>query len=812
MKTTLRKSLIVKTRPQARSENIVSWGKYRVSVLTDRLFRIERSENGVFRDGATQTVWYRDMDKQKYTFTEKADCAIIETAACRLILKEEREDCFVETDGTRLPIENEGNLLGTYRTLDGCIGDWQILGNANAPVPLGNGVCSRSGVAVLDDSASLTLAKNGEIIAEKADGSDEYIFVYGDDYRGAVKALYLITGATPLVPRFALGNWWSRYHAYTQDEYIRLMNAFEEKEIPLTVATVDMDWHYSKSVDEEFSVTASGKNTEYYCGMDKHGGLGWTGYTWNKRLFYDYKKFLKDLKDKGLQVTLNLHPAQGVRYWEDGYEAMAVALGKDSALKECIPFDIANPQFINAYFEILHKPYEESGVDFWWLDWQQGTQSSTAGLDPLWSLNHYHYYDNADGHFSPMILSRYSGVGAHRYPLGFSGDTHIAWETLEYLPYFTATATNIGYTWWSHDIGGHHCGKKDDELFVRMLQYGVFSPINRLHGTSSPVISKEPWLYQNGAGHIVAEWLRFRHKLIPYLYSASRRTHTDGLALVEPLYYEWNTSKAYEYKTQYLFGGQLLVIPIATPAEKDGYARVRAWLPAGEWTDIFTGDKYLSPDGGIERTLLRTLEQIPVLARAGGILPLSRDKGNSVQNPQKLDICVWSGKGKFCLFEDGRTDGSEVEFVTEFTANLNETEGVCTQSLKISSHGERDVIPQNRTLRVLFKDIAWQSEAEVYRNGERLNIAKCLTECACIEFPYDTAEEYEVRVRFQKPTRLEYLKARVTEILLRGEAPNGIKGGAHTKLQAVRTVNEFVSTVTSGDLPDCIKRRLLESV
>lgn len=106
--------------------------------------------------------------------------------------------------------------------------------------------------------------------------------------------------------------------------------------------------------------------------------IGWTGYTWNKRLFYDYKKFLKDLKDKGLQVTLNLHPAQGVRYWEDGYEAMAAALGKDPASKECIPFDITNPQFINAYFEILHKPYEESGVDFWWMDWQQGTQSSTV--------------------------------------------------------------------------------------------------------------------------------------------------------------------------------------------------------------------------------------------------------------------------------------------------------------------------------------------------------------------------------------------------------------------------------------------------
>lgn len=93
--------------------------------------------------------------------------------------------------------------------------------------------------------------QNGEIAKIYADGTDEYIFAYGDDYRGAVKALYLICGGVPMVPRFALGNWWSRYHDYSDEEYLTLLNRFKKREIPLSVATIDMDWHYSTDLDEQ---------------------------------------------------------------------------------------------------------------------------------------------------------------------------------------------------------------------------------------------------------------------------------------------------------------------------------------------------------------------------------------------------------------------------------------------------------------------------------------------------------------------------------------------------------------------------------
>ena len=125
-------------------------------------------------------------------------------------------------------------------------------------------------------------------------------------------------------------------------------------------------------------------------------------------------------------------------------------------------FDLADPRFVEGYFEILHHPMEAQGVDFWWLDWQQGQrmvhskQPVAEVMDPLWWLNHLHFYDlGRDGTKRPFIFSRWGGLGNQRYPIGFSGDSCVTWASLEFQPYFTATASNVAFGWWSHDIGGH---------------------------------------------------------------------------------------------------------------------------------------------------------------------------------------------------------------------------------------------------------------------------------------------------------------------------------------------------------------------
>ena len=261
-------------------------------------------------------------------------------------------------------------------------------------------MASTTGAAVLDDGSSLILKADGTLSPRSVKETDIYVFAYGKDFRGALKALYRICGKTPLIPRFALGNWWSRYYAYTEKEYLHLMDRFAARKVPFTVATVDMDWHWSETLDEAKGISRDGKNDEL------HGGNnGWTGYSWNTDLFPDYKRFLGKLHEKNLKVTLNLHPADGVRYFEDSYEEMAQAMGVDPATEQQIPFDISDDRYINAYFDVLHRPYEKDGVDFWWIDWQQGSKSSMEGLDPLWALNHYHFLDNVLSH-QPLILSR----------------------------------------------------------------------------------------------------------------------------------------------------------------------------------------------------------------------------------------------------------------------------------------------------------------------------------------------------------------------------------------------------------------------
>ncbi len=796
----LKKSLIAATNPVANDKNIVFWKDYRVTVLQDRLFRLEKGKT--FRDCATQTVWFRNMESQSFTFTDKGDTAVVDTGACRLILSEKRKDCRIELNGKAFKIGNSGNLKGTARTLDLCDGDsfFPNLYNGDATaykVQLENGVCSKTGVAVLEDSHSLTLGEDGQVKAGKYSGSDEYIFAYGSDFRGALKALYLITGSTPKIPRFALGNWWSRYHAYTDKEYLRLLNGFEEHEVPLTVATIDMDWHHSGWLDKKFDIKKKDRNTEFY-----GGEWGWTGYSWNQDLFPDYKAFLKKIQEKNLKITLNLHPADGIRWWEDMYPQMAEAMGIDPETAEQVKFDITDTKFINAYFDIVHKPYEKDGVAFWWIDWQQGASSKIEGLDPLWSLNHYHYLDNGENHSDPMILSRYSGLGSHRYPLGFSGDTFVTWKTLRYLPYFTANAANAGYTWWSHDIGGHQQGDHNGEMYARHIQYGVFSPINRLHCSDALTMTKEPWAYENGAGKVAEDFMRLRHAMIPFLYTQSWRTHKEGKALVEPLYYQWNCKEAYTYKNEYLFG-DLLVAPVVSPSGTDGYARVKAWIPEGKWTDIFTGDCYEAPAGGREVTLLCHLERYPVLAKAGTILPLSRDEGNACGNPEKLEVGVYSGNGKFSLYEDGKAG----ECFTNFSAT-NEN-GV--QILTIQTEGQSAVIPENRTLRVLFKDIP-DGEVTLYKNGRKWDTEALLTSCAGMELAFDPDADYRIEVTYQPQTEIQKQIVRAGRVLLRAEDNHNEKNSTYRKLMDAKNLDEYKSTVEESKLKTATKLRLLETI
>ena len=671
------------------------------------MIRLEYCEDGQFEDRATQCVIDRKFKVPEYQVIENEESLEIITDKIHLVYNKQKFTDYGLSVQVRGNIsvyhsiwhfgEEATDLRGTARTLD----------EADGAIELEHGIISRFGYGILDDSRSLVITEDGWVEPRKEDCIDIYFLGYGHEYEHCLKDYYHLTGKTPLLPRYALGNWWSRFYRYNDQEYKALMTRFEKEEIPFSVSVIDMDWHL---VD-----------------IDPKYGSGWTGYTWNKELFPDPKEFMTWLHDHGLKVTLNVHPAGGVQAHEEKYKEMAEAMGRDWEKEEPVNFDVTDQKFLKAYFEYLHHPNEEEGVDFWWLDWQQGGLSKIPGLDPLWMLNHYHYLDSGRRGKRRLTFSRYAGMGSHRYPVGFSGDTIISWESLAFQPYFTANASNVGYGWWSHDIGGHMKGYRDEELSTRWIQFGVFSPIMRLHSSNSAFTGKEPWNYNAVSENIMKRYLKLRHEMIPYLYTMNYHASHDGQPLIRPMYYlEPEQPEAYEVPNEYYFGTELVVCPITEPTDKAaGTACVKAWIPEGKWYDIFSGLKY---DGGRMLELYRSLEDIPVLAKEGAIIPLTdlTEYTNSVENPKELAVKIVPGKkNAFILMEDtGDTcEDKEENWAQTKLEWINENEFIIHPA-----NGNLDVIPKRRTWKMEFYGIADVDNLEVTVGGKAIETERIYDE------------------------------------------------------------------------------------
>ncbi|EXJ61399.1 uncharacterized protein A1O5_11714 [Cladophialophora psammophila CBS 110553] len=638
------------SKPVAHPDAVVAGPHYRFTILTDRLIRYEWSYDGKFEDRASTFAINREFPVPKFQVVDRAEELEIINEHFHLSYDKKRFSasgllCSFSAKvtlwgaqwrfGAQPSHGRRENLGGTARTLD------EVDGRCD----MGNGVLSRFGYAALDDSKSMLFDGQGFVAGRRpGDRIDGYLFCHGHDYKGAIRDFYAVSGKQPLLPRWALGNWWSRYYKYHQDEYIGLMDKFKSHDVPLSVAVVDMDWHM---VDDPRVPHA-----------------GWTGYTWDKKLFPDPATFGRELHSRNLKITLNDHPHSGIHAHEDSYEEMAKFLGHDISKKNPILFDPTTPKFMEAYLNILHRSIERVACDFWWIDWQQGSHTKVPGIDPLWLLNHFHFLDNALGGKRPLIFSRYAGPGSHRYPVGFSGDTVTTWASLEFQPEFTATASNIGYGWWSHDIGGHFHGKRDDELVTRWVQFGVFSPIMRLHSSNSRWTSKEPWLYRKESGDIIEGFMRLRHRMIPYLYMCNVRASTDDEPLMQPMYWLFpESAEAYQVPNQYFFGSELIVAPIVKPRDKrTNLACVKVWLPPmHRHVDVFTGTVY---DGNRELNMYRPLHEIPVLAHEGSIIPLDANKRpeNGGLNPEHFEVLVVIGRnGKTLVLEDPADDSLQVE-------------------------------------------------------------------------------------------------------------------------------------------------------
>jgi alpha-glucosidase (family GH31 glycosyl hydrolase) len=616
--------------PIANPQAVVTIGHARFTVLTPQLLRMEWAGDSRFEDHASLVFLNRRLPVPRFNSKRVGQELTLVTGALRLTYnaggleggKFSAEDLAITfmLHGTKVSwhpgLPETGNLLGTTRTLDGAWGN-------KTKEPIGQGLISRDGWTLIDDSSrplfdsdnfNFTRGEDSPwpwvMLRAAGDRQDWYFFGYGHDYKQALHDFVRVAGRIPLPPRFAFGTWWSRYWMYSDQELDNLVRGFHESDVPLDVLVIDMDWHLSANqLKAAHETDQSGKR------------LGWTGYTWNPLLFPDPEAFLSHIRREGLETTLNLHPASGVQPWEKAYPAMARAMGIDPATKKYVPFDITNKRFATEYIDILHHPLEREGVDFWWLDWQQQATTNTPGVNPTWWLNYVHFTDQEREGKRPLILHRWGGLGNHRYQIGFSGDTISVWQSLAFQPWFTATAANVGYAYWSHDIGGHKPGAIDPELYTRWIEFGVFSPILRTHTDKNPESERRIWAYPEPYSEIMRNSFHLRYALEPYIYTEARHAYDTGVAFLHPLYYEWpEADAAYDNKGEYVFGSRMIAAPITKPVDSaTELAQESVWIPEGEWIETATGTRFTGP---AQQARSFSIDQIPVYVRAGAIVPL----------------------------------------------------------------------------------------------------------------------------------------------------------------------------------------------
>jgi len=670
--------------PVANPESVIVSDHTRFTILTPRLIRLEWSETGKFEDRGTYAFPTRYAPAPPFRTHIEGKVLTIDTGL--LMLHHTQNSGKFSADNLSITFELNGerqtwvpgmpnslNLCGTRRTLDECEGD----------AALEEGILSRAGWALFDDSGSAVFNPDDGWAAPRPDHEvqDWYFFGYGHDYKAALAEYTRFGGPIPLIPRFALGGWWSRYWAYSERDLRALVRDFERHGLPLDVLVIDMDWHTPHS---------------------------WTGYTWNRDLFPDPPAFLKWIHDKGLRVTLNLHPAEGVQAFEEICPRFARAMGVDPESSEPIPFRPTDKRFARNYFELLHHPMEDEGVDFWWMDWQQGASSEMKGLDPLPWINHLHFHDSTRRGTRPMLYSRWGGLGSHRYHIGFSGDTYAVWSALQFQPYFTATASNVAYGWWSHDIGGHMGGATEPELYARWVQFGALSPCLRLHATKDPRAERRPWKYPQGVYHVAKAAFQWRYQLLPYVYTMARVASETSIPLCRPMYYDYpEEDAAYAARYQYFFGDQMIAAPIVHPSDPEtGMAAADVWLPQGQWIDYTTKETFTGPRWV---RLVGDLNRVPMLMKAGAILPLATPfeamapphlaSGTTDAIPQdKLILSVFPGAdGAFRLYEDDGITEAYKEGQYEWTEIRSRTEGKDTWTVDIAPvEGRCDALPPQR--------------------------------------------------------------------------------------------------------------------
>ena len=636
------------------NDKIITFDKARFTVITENLIRFEYADNRVFCDDTTLFAVNRAHNGCDVEVVQNETTLEIKTDAIHLFYKNDgkffsSENLYGTVSGEEWHFgkENKRNLGGTLSTLDGVDG----------PRKLNDGLISRDGWFVIEDSDATPIRDgwimNGVIRREK----DFYLFGYGNNYKKALKTLFYVSGKAALPRKYVFGSWYSRWWAYTDEEILGIVDEYDQNDFPLDIMVIDMDWHHH---DWTYRGTEECIKRKAKAGYGHATNLGWTGYSWNHRLIKDPPAMLQALHDKGIVVTLNDHPHDGVRTHEEAYENF---MKKMNLPPECgldVEFDAGSKRYMTAFFEGVHDQIEAIGVDFWWLDWQQDHLKpfikGTRMKHIPW-LNYCYYHQAEKKGLRGLSFSRWGGFGDHKHPIYFSGDTKATWECLKFEVAFTAASANAGLFYWGHDTGGFF-GEPNAELYVRWTQFSALSACLRAHSERNATLDRRPWKWGEKEADAMRKSYHLRSRLMPYIYSLAYRGYEEGIPMIEPMYYEYpDDENAYTHDNQYFFGNAFLCAPITSPLDKTGIAEQTVWVANGIWYDFFTGEKY---DEGTH-TISCPLDRFPLLVKGGIPIPMQNYTKRMTTTPlNDLVITCFPGeKGEFTLYED---DGISREF------------------------------------------------------------------------------------------------------------------------------------------------------
>ncbi len=719
---------------------IITGKKYRITILSDILVRLEYSPNGEFEDRPTEQIIFRRFPIPKFIKQEDNNFLVISTKYFKL--EYQKEMPFMGSKASpdqylKISLNNSDkywylgssearNFKGTAYSLD----------NSDGEATYQKGLYSTDGFVSIDDAKSLILNPDGTYSKRNDNRVDTYVFMYRKDFGFCLRDYFKLTGKPALIPRFALGIWWNKNIEYDSKSIETLVADFKRNDIPLSVFLMGPLWHL------------------------KHEGVN-NGFTFNYKLIENPKNLIDYLHNNNIKIGLNINPLEGIHPEEIAYNRFKEATGYTFDEKKkssgIIPFNVFNKDMVTAYFNEFIKPLDDMGTDFFWIDY-----NNPKDLYTLRALNRYHFenykkYVNKRG----MILSRNGEIASHRYPCLYSGETIVSWKNLNMLPEFNSRGSNIGLSWWSHDIGGFKSGVEDSELYMRFCQLGTYSPIFRLSSDSSHYYKREPWLWDVKTFSVVKEYLKLRHQLIPYIYTEGYKYAKTGLPLIQPVYYRY--PEIYDeplYKNEYYFGTELFIAPITTKKDLLMNRTVhRIFLPNGIWYDFKTGKKYV---GGKRYVTFFKDEDYPVFAKRGTIIPLAELNGdiNNTSAPKALDIHIFPGAsntyklyeddGISSLYEDGYYAISDIDY------NYQANNFTCIIRLV---EGKKEVLPEIRSYKVRFRNTRKPTDVLVYVGEEKITNFKS----------YPEANDFVVEVNNIPSTKQLSINCRGTDIEIDAE-------------------------------------------